>query len=157
MRPVKILAASLVLSALLSGCSPGAMADVYDDDERIAGESNSYTIVRSKQFTENGQHWTASVGKMEGMDTIWTYEAEEATDVDITYTLSVSSGKLKLVWITPDGTLSIIAECDSAMEEPAQSTLHLENGTHRIKLVASEDTGFDADITLSKGEIKGVG
>lgn len=168
MKRIRVLGAAWMLAALLAGCSSsGALfsfsassdvtAGLYDDAEQIAGEADSYTLVRFRQSIENQRHWTASAGKMEGMDTLWSFEAEEAADVEITCTLNVSSGRLKLVWIDPAGDLTVVAESDGEMEEPVQSTLHVDSGTCRLKLVAAEDTGFTADLTVSQGEIRGIG
>lgn len=94
---------------------------------------------------------------MEGMDTIWDWDAEEDTTLDITYTLNVLSGKAKLVLINSKGELSIIAECDTEMTEPVQSILNAEKGNNRIKLVADENTKFDIDISISEGDFNNLG
>ena len=54
---------------------------------------------------------------MAGMDTIWNFDTEEDSVIDITYTLHVSSGKIKLVLISSEGEVSIIAECDSELTD----------------------------------------
>ena len=94
---------------------------------------------------------------MEGMDTIWVFDAEEDKSLDITYTMNVSSGKMKLVLINPKGDVSIIAECDTEMSEPIQSTLNVESGNNRIKIVAGENTKFDIEISIQEGEFKELG
>ena len=94
---------------------------------------------------------------MEGMDTIWVFDAEEDKSLDITYTINVSSGKMKLVLINPKGDVSIIAECDTEMSEPIQSTLNVESGNNRIKIVAGENTKFDIEISIQEGEFKELG
>ena len=91
------------------------------------------------------------------MDTIWVFDAEEDTSLDITYTLNVFSGKMKLVLINPKGDVSIIAECDTEMSEPIQSTLNIESGNNRIKIVAGANTKFDIDISIQEGEFKELG
>ena len=94
---------------------------------------------------------------MEGMDTIWVFDAEEDKSLDITYTINVFSGKMKLVLINPKGDVSIIAECDTEMSEPIQSTLNIESGNNRIKIVAGANTKFDIDISIQEGEFKELG
>lgn len=73
-------------------------------------------LINVDQTCEDG-HLTASVEKMEGMDTIWNFDTEEDIVIDITYTLHVSSGKIKLVLISSEGEVSIIAECDSELTD----------------------------------------
>lgn len=94
---------------------------------------------------------------MEGMDTIWVFDASEDTLLDITYTLNVTSGKIKLVLINPEGDVSIIAECDTEMSEPIQSTLNIESGNNRIKIVAGENTKFNVEISIQEGEFQKLG
>ena len=91
------------------------------------------------------------------MDTIWVFDAEEDKSLDITYTINVFSGKMKLVLINPKGDVSIIAECDTEMSEPIQSTLNVESGNNRIKIVAGENTKFDIEISIQEGEFKELG
>lgn len=156
MKIKHMLVMALTAVSLLNGCAFQSMAAVYDDEKQIAGSSNSYSLINVKQTTEDG-HFTASAEKMEGMDTIWDYEAEEAAELDITYTLNVYSGKLKLVLINADGELSIIAETDAEMQEPVQDTFQVESGKNRIKVVAGEDTRFDIDISISAGRFRQLG
>lgn len=61
---------------------------------------------------------------------------------------------MKLVLINPEGDVSIIAECDTEMSEPIQSTLNVESGNNRIKIVAGENTKFDIEISIQEGEFK---
>ena len=68
--------------------------------------------------------------------------------------INVSSGKMKLALINPKGDVSIIAECDTEMSEPIQSTLNVESGNNRIKIVAGENTKFDIEISIQEGEFK---
>ena len=132
------------------------MLAVYDDNAKIAGDTNTYNLSNYEQV-QSDLHFTASVGKMEGMDTIWVLDAEEDMTVDITYQLSVFSGKMKLVLIDPEKEVSVIVECDSEMEETVQSTLDVKKGNNRIKIVAAENTQFDIDMTLSAGGLKELG
>ena len=94
---------------------------------------------------------------MEGMDTIWVFDAEEDKALDITYVINVSAGKMKLVLINPKGDVSNIAECDTEMSEPIQSTLNVESGNNRIKIVAGENTKCDIEVSIQEGEFKELG
>lgn len=87
---------------------------------------------------------------------LWTGCASDAT-VDVTYSLKVFSGKVKLVLINNEGEVFVIAECDSEMTEPAQNMLNIESGNNRIKLVADENTKFDIEISISEGEFEKLG
>lgn len=92
----KMFGAALIVVCLITGCAVNPMVAVYDNDQKIASETNTYNLDKVEQTTEDG-HFTASVEKMEGMDTIWVLDAEEDTALDITYTANVFSGKMKIV------------------------------------------------------------
>lgn len=147
----KIIGAVLLSVCMIAGCAFNPMLAVYDDDKAIAGKSNTYNLNNYKAVSGKGR-FTASAEKMEGMDTIWTFDAEEDKALDMTYMLKVFSGKLKLVLISPEGEVTVIEECDTEMTEPAQSTLNVEKGENRIKIVAGENTKFDVDISIAEGE-----
>lgn len=156
MKAGKLLGAVLVMVCVAAGCGFNPMLAVYDNNAKIAGDTNTYNLSNYEQV-QSDLHFTASVGKMEGMDTIWVLDAEEDMTVDITYQLSVFSGKMKLVLIDPEKEVSVIVECDSEMEETVQSTLDVKKGNNRIKIVAAENTQFDIDMTLSAGGLKELG
>lgn len=145
-----VLAAVCTAACILAGCGTNPMLAIYDNDAKIASNTNTYSLTNVEQV-HSDLHFTASVGKMEGMDTVWVFDAEEDTAVDITYQLNVSSGKAKLVLIDPEKEVSVIVECDSKMEEPVQETLDIRKGNNRIKIVAGENTQFDIDFTISQG------
>lgn len=156
MKAGKLLGAVLVMVCVAAGCGFNPMLAVYDNNAKIAGDTNTYNLSNYEQV-QSDLHFTASVGKMEGMDTIWVLDAEEDMTVDITYQLSVFSGKMKLVLVDPEKEVSVIVECDSEMEETVQSTLDVKKGNNRIKIVAAENTQFDIDMTLSAGGLKELG
>lgn len=146
----------MAVVCFITGCGRNPMLAVYDDDAKIASSTNTYNLINYEQV-QSDLHFTASVEKMEGMDTIWVFDAEKDTAVDITYKLNVSSGKMKLVLINPEKEISIIAECDSGMEDFVSDTLDIKKGNNRIKIVAGENTQFDIDFTISHGGLKELG
>lgn len=146
----------MAVVCFITGCGRNPMLAVYDDDAKIASNTNTYSLINCEQV-QSDLHFTASVEKMEGMDTIWVFDAEKDTAVDITYKLNVSSGKMKLVLINPEKEVSVIAECDSGMEDFVSDTLDIKKGNNRLKLVAGENTQFDIDFTISHGGLKELG
>ncbi len=154
MKTKRWIVGVLLAASLLAGCAN--LTAIYEDDQRITADADSFHMVRAFSKIVN-DNFKASVGKMEGMDTIWIYEAGEAEDLDITYTIQVSSGKLKLVWIGPEGEASVIVECEgnSAMES-VQDTLHVESGRNRVKIVAAEDKQFEIELSIPEGEFQSL-
>lgn len=155
----KLYAVILAVALLASGCSP---MNVYNNEERIADNSNSYNKIRYKQSTKDDTT-TITCGKMEGMDTVWKYQAEEDTTLQMCCTLEVTSGKAKLVLIQPDDTIITLAEKSPQEEEmsaeenddttstaESMSTLELKKGSNRMKIVCEKDTSFSLSFTVSK-------
>ena len=52
------------------------MVAVYDNDAKIASNTNTYNLINYEQTLEDG-HFSANVEKMEGMDTIWVFDVKE--------------------------------------------------------------------------------
>lgn len=150
-KKAAVLALILLISCL-GGCS-NMMTGVYDDASMLVKDSNTYNKVNWKSSIED-RKYTVSAVKFEGMDTIWTYDAPEDASIEITYLVKVHDGKMKLVLIAPDDTLTTIAEIttESSMEEAESVTLELEKGENRIKLVGGKDTKLDMEIFISEGK-----
>lgn len=156
MKINKIIVITLLACTLFTGCEINPAVAVYDNNEKIASESNTFNLDAVEQEITDGQ-MTANVERMEGMETIWSYSSEKDQEVDISYNLSVYSGKLKMALITPDGEVNVIEECDSQMEEPLLSTLSIQSGINRIKLVAGKDTKFDIEVAIAEGDFLKIG
>jgi hypothetical protein len=134
------------------------MLAVYNDDSKIASDSNSYNLINDEQSIEN-QNYEGSIEKFEGMDTIWTYDAMEDINLDIEYQVSVHTGKMKLVLIAPDDTLTTIVEVTpkNTMKNIENTTLELKKGKNRIKVVGGKNTKLDLDISIPEGEFSNLG
>ncbi|RDU23197.1 hypothetical protein [Anaerosacchariphilus polymeriproducens] len=147
----------LITMLLLSGCSSNYIASIYDNNKEIASLNNSFNIYSKKQSI-NDQHFIGNV-KIEGMDTIWSYAAKENSDIDMTYNLRLVSGKVKLVLISPDNTITTLIECtdQSTLADYATNTLHIKKGKNRIKLVAGKNTELKFDISIPEGKFSELG
>ena len=88
LKPKIILYAVLIAVYLMAGCAFHSMTAIYENDQMIASSTNSYSLINIEQLSEE-RHFTASVEKMEGMDTIWDFNAEENMPLDVTYTLKL--------------------------------------------------------------------
>lgn len=148
----------LIIIMLFTGCSNNSMISIYNDKDKIASSTNSYNLIDTTQ-TIKENNFTGRVEKIEGMDTIWTYEADEDMSLDITYLLNVTKGKVKLVLISPDNSLTDIIERSSkaSLTDFATSTMQIKKGLNRIKMVAGKDCSVEFDITISCGKFKELG
>lgn len=148
----------LLLVMLLTGCSENYMTSIYDNNGEISSTSNRFNLDLQEQ-TIDGKQFIGKVSKIEGMDTIWTLDADEDMEVDMTYLLNVTSGKLKLVLISPDNsTTNLIESTDkSDLNSYATNTLQIKKGLNRIKMVAGANTCVEFDITISSGRFEELG
>lgn len=130
---------------------------VYEDSVSIVsqGESNSKVM---PSYTTTNHRLKGSVGKMYGMETLWEYRASQQREVPITYSLTVESGKAKLLLITPDNTIITLSEVivlegeehTSGESSLITETFHLEAGENRIKLVA-EGAKLSYELYIEEG------
>lgn len=148
----------LSIVILFTGCSTNYMASIYNNDEKISSNTNSFNLDIEEQNID-GQQFSGILKKMEGMDTIWTYDSEEDKDLDMTYLLDVTTGKLKLVLISPDNSLTTLIETtnQSDVTSYTTNTIQVKKGLNRIKMVAGKNTSAEFDISLPNGEFKELG
>lgn len=149
---------AVVTAVLISGCVMNTGARVYDSDRAIASSSNSYNLT-DYTGNQNGNTVSGSAEKLEGMDTVWSYEAEEEKEVTLSWKLNVSSGKAKFVLINPDGELTTLAECFAGedSEQSSSGTFEIKQGENRVKLVGAENTSLEYEFTADEGEVSSFG
>ena len=145
-------------AVLISGCVMNTGARVYDSDRAIASSSNSYNL---SNYTggQNGNTVSGTAEKLEGMDTVWRYEADEEKEVTMSWKLNVSSGKAKFVLIDPDGELTILTEClaGEESEQSSSGTFEIKQGENRVKLVGAENTSLEYEFTADESEVSSFG
>lgn len=157
MNRTKYLISFIILLIFLVGCK-NPMTSIYDNNKEISRISNTFNI-QSDDQTLNDTVLKGTLKKMEGMDTVWTYNSDDDLDINVTYMFKVTNGKVKLVLIYPDDSIETIVETTkySDVVDNKTSTLHLKKGTNRMKIVAAENTCFEFDINVPKGKLKKLG
>ncbi|MGL4452262.1 MAG: hypothetical protein ACRCTZ_13850 [Sarcina sp.] len=90
MKKILVIATILFSSLFLFSCSKEYIQDVYSNDKKIASEVNSFNLNTKNQTVTNNN--LSSSFTLEGMDTIWSYEAKEDSTSILTYSLTVHSG-----------------------------------------------------------------
>lgn len=162
----KILVIICILEVMMiNGCSVNYkdslesfdVNSVYSDESKISSENNSYSLNDLKQ-TVCEQEYTGQI-EFEGMDTIWKFKVESESEVEISYSLSVTKGSAKLILINPDGELETIVESNKIVEGDnlVSTTLVLKKGENRIKLVGRDNAQIDIRFKVSDGELYKVG
>jgi hypothetical protein len=152
MKRLVALLVSCLMVISMSGC--GDLDSVYDDDTTIirSGDSNS-TTGASSTIIGNDLSVTAT---LTGSRTIWRYDAETDTDATFSYSLSVSSGgKAKLVLITPDNEVIVLAEnTDNTTDSEIQTqTVSLQKGEYRIKIVGQAAPKLTLKLSVDVGQL----
>lgn len=142
---------------IFTGCGVNTMSALYSNDSKISSDTNSFNLNEEEQRIDNQEY----IGQLqfEGMDTIWKYDAEEDINVEISYNLSVTGGKAKLVLIYPEGKLETIVENkdNKIQEQEENTTLALKEGNYTIKLVGANKAQIDLRFKASAGNLHTVG
>jgi len=157
-KKVKMFITTMLLILGLTACQDNPMSAIYDNDSKIVSDSNVYNLTNDEQNIEK-QNYKGSIEKFEGMDTIWTYNATEDENVELKYLAAVYSGKMKLVLIAPDNSLTTIVEITSETDLKDYQTymLELKEGTNRIKVIGGENTKLDIELSIPIGEFHELG
>jgi hypothetical protein len=147
----------IVVILLSTGCGANYMSSLYSKDDKIASDTNSFTLDKKEQAVD-GQAYSGKL-KFEGMDTIWEYNAEDDIEIELSYLLLVKKGKAKLVLINPVGELETIVknEDNSIQEDMETIKVSLKKGENRIKLVAADKAEIELKLNVSEGELNNVG
>ena len=148
----------LLVAILVTGCTSNYITSIYDSDEQISSISNTYNLINVTQAIE-GEKFTGEIEKFEGMDTIWSYEATEDMELEITYLLNAMKGRVKLVLISPDGSLTnVIERSDNAtFTDYATSIMQIKKGTNRLKMVGGKGCSIEFEITIPCGKFQQLG
>ncbi|MGL5066255.1 MAG: hypothetical protein ACRC6T_00305 [Sarcina sp.] len=133
------------------GCG-NEMESIFSDEIKIAQECDSYNINRDETIID-GKEYTRIL-EIEGMDTIWTYDAKEDMELDLEYFFRVDSGNAKLVFIDALGNIRLIAHSDISDTILAKQTkkLFLKKGRNRIKIVGKKKANLELEASIEEGD-----
>ncbi|SKB67370.1 hypothetical protein SAMN06296386_103343 [Lachnospiraceae bacterium] len=141
----------LLASCLLVACGANPMAEIYENDTKIASEGNSFNYYKDIEQNIEDSSFTASVHGMDGMDTVWTYNTETESEIQVNFDMALNVGNVKVVFISPDGQLDTIAECTEEETLEGTKTVAVKKGENRIKIVSREKAEFDISLNIDEG------
>lgn len=148
MRKVRLLTIFMIC-AMLTGCNNDFAERQYDSNAKIA-ESEDHYAKSGSVLNRYDDRVDMTVEKFDGRQTVWSKEYSENQDVEIELTLTLVSGKVKLVHIDDDGNVSTIVECtsDSGIEQTTTYTVSMKDGRNRLKIVGydCQDIDFSMEI-----------
>lgn len=161
-----ILAIIILYAAIFAMVLLGTMhlpSSVYENPDLIIQDFNSANKINYRKSTQDGIT-TINCSKMTGMDTIWTYKADEDATLQMYYTFQVTKGKAKLILINPDDTTIMLVEqgggdtsrqavstnedTDMAAAGEHAIALDLKKGESRIKIVCEKGTTFSLSFKI---------
>ncbi len=127
----------MLLLYTFSGCTlDTGKADIYDNNERIAKDGDSYSYVgRNESGSKN--EITVKYGKFSGSDTVWNIESEGQSEITIKYNSKVETGDFKGVLISPEKQVEDIL----VGTETGERTIKLTEGKYRFKFVGNKAKG----------------
>ncbi len=148
----------LILTFSFVACNNTSKYDVFNDNKKIASHDNNFFISNYYQRIE-GKSFDCLVENMSGMDTIWSFNSTQDKELEISYLINVNKGKVKLVLISPDNSISNIVEISdmSDLKDFAISKMNIKKGLNRIKIVVTEDSKFIFRIKISEGQFSKLG
>lgn len=141
MKIVKTLFFSVCLPFLLfviTGCSPSQeKLDIFDDEERIAEDGDSYSYDSRLGGVESGSQMDVAYEGFTGCETIWNLETIKSVEVAFFLDSKVEKGDFKVVLISPE------KEVDTIISGTRQEKLTIDfvEGRYLLKLVGRNATG----------------
>lgn len=153
----KLLVGLVVVGLSFTACGTNTIAAIYDNDSRIASQGNSFSYYADVKQTIDDNQYKSSVHGMDGMDTVWTLDAEDDTEVEIDFNIQHQSGEMKLVLISPDGETENIIECTEETSVEGSPVYELKKGENRIKVVSKDKAEFDLNLSINQGSFEELG
>ncbi len=151
---MKRIGLSVLMMAVLvlTGCATRSSA-AYFDEKAIAAQTDTYALTHWS--TERDALTLSGGGVVAGTLTLWAMDAERETDVTIDASFAVAAGRAKLVFISPDGTVTTLLERTPNAPDSGDSVLTFTalSGMNRVKLVAENNTELTLRLAFSGGEV----
>lgn len=147
-----LFAGLILLAGVLGGCAGDASLakqNIFDDEAALVQEADSYTYANRLGGGESQDQLDLEYSGFSGMETIWTFEVEDAGQLSLAFDSSVESGDFKVVLITPDKEIEEVLNG----EQQGETTLALGQGTTILRLVGRDAGGH---IVLSITQNQGV-
>lgn len=136
----------ICLCLFLTGCSNEFAKNEYDSVEKIAQTQDRYAKENSV-FNQFDGGCSLNAAKFDGRQTLWSVYLNESKNIDITFDLSLSSGKAKIIHIDTEGNVTTIIEnSPEALNQHITKTVSLSNGHNRLKIVGYDCKDIDLEM-----------
>jgi outer membrane lipoprotein-sorting protein len=131
-----LLISLCVLLLLPAGCSKSSLADIYNNNAKIAESGDSYNF-KERMGSNTLNELKLKFKTFYGMETIWIIEARVQGTITFDFETQIKSGKFKAVLISPTKEVMTILDQSNA----GSITLSVDKGNNRVKIVGNGATG----------------
>lgn len=135
---------SFDLGETLRISTKGKAYQIYDDETRIAGDSEN-DVWRAYDYCGGESSVEIQKFALNGSDTLWILYVNKETDLEMTSEFTLCDGRFKLVWVRPDQTVQTLNESG----ESNTVKITLPEGRNVIKMVGQKAKLEDIDISYS--------
>lgn len=139
-----------ILCLVLAGCDTSYAKEEYNMDSKIASRGD-HCFAMAKKGTTFPYSATYKAKEFGGNTTMYKCAVTKAGDIDITCSLSLTSGVAKLVYVDNYDSVTTIVECTP--DNPVESVVvpvDVELGKCRIKLVGYDCENIAAEVEIDQ-------
>lgn len=132
-----LLFSLVILSFVLGGCGIDEDKEtIYDDDQRIAQEGDSFSFYQRTGETDE-KHVDIKYNRFYGVQTLWVIKTKDQSEINLNYNSQVNNGKFKVVLITPEREVINIAE----QNRKGSFKVAVSKGKYSLKIVGNNANG----------------
>lgn len=151
-RCLLLFAGLMMLASALGGCAGDASLakqNIFADEDALVQEADSYTYANRLGGGETQDQLDLEYSGFSGMETIWTFDVEDAGQISLEFDSTVDNGDFKVVLITPDKEIEEVLNG----AQQGETTIALAQGKTILRLVGRDAGGH---ILLSITDNQGV-
>lgn len=146
----KVILYMVVLCFFLTGCNNAFAENEYDSDKKIAENEDRYAKEGSV-FNPIDGGYSLTVSGFDGRQTLWKDTLEEAQDVEVEITFTLTGGQGKVVHIDGEDKVTTLLEgtADTLTGEKVTKTVSMTKGQNRLKIVGYDCEDVELEVLFS--------
>ena len=122
--------------------------NIYNNEEKIVSESDSYSYLRRKLENEKNNMDFEFV-EFTGIDTVYNIQSTKEGVIELQYKSEILKGKFKILLITPKNEIITVLSGNSK----GNSKIKIESGESKIRIVGYKSTGNFTMNVISTDDI----
>lgn len=146
----KMVLCMLACCLLLTGCNSAFAENEYDSDKKIAESADRYAKAGSV-FNPIDGGYSLTVSKFDGRQTLWKDTLDEAQDVEVEITFTLTGGQGKVVHIDGEDKVTTLLEgtADTLTGETVTKNISMTKGQNRLKFVGYDCEDVELEVLFS--------